>query len=91
MTKLSVPMSAVEIELLHTLEIAVLRNPSVELTRAGINDGAVWRRYGSKSGTLRGALDAFEQPLARWPSRIRRRGRRRRCRLWLHRLRNQLL
>jgi hypothetical protein len=50
MTKLSVPMSAVEIELLHTLEIAVLRNPSVELTRAGINDGAVWRRYGSKSG-----------------------------------------
>jgi hypothetical protein len=56
--KLSVPLSSIEIELLHTLQIAVLRNPPVELTSLGIRDGAVWRQYGDTTG-----FDFFEPVL----------------------------
>jgi hypothetical protein len=45
----AVPASAVDIELFETLQSVVVRNPSIELMRAGIREGFTWRRYGDES------------------------------------------
>jgi hypothetical protein len=45
----SVPRSAVDVELLAALQIAIIRNPPVELLRAGIRDGMTWRKFEDES------------------------------------------
>jgi hypothetical protein len=45
----SVPVSAVEIELFELLQTVIVRNPPSELTRVGVRDGVNWRKYGEES------------------------------------------
>jgi hypothetical protein len=46
----SVPVSAIEVEILDVLQIAIIRNPPADLAQFGVCDGATWRQYGDESG-----------------------------------------